>query len=237
MAAFVFLAGSEVRPASWDACGAFLVKRGHTYRAIDWTKAPWEKGLLPAIGYLVSELSDIKDAVLVGHSVAGIFLPLLAERMVAKSEIYIAALASPSDRSLWDRLFAGEEIFDPGWVTTYGEAALSPGQSLSDHHRTTFEEYLFHDCPAGSFQKYWRPFPLPLDLFYEIRFSLQKAARPRHYIVCSGDRTIRPEWQRKVALELNGSNVPPTEFMSGHSPQLAKPYELACFLETLAEQA
>ena len=237
MAAFIFLAGSEVRPASWDACGAFLMERGHTYRVIDWTKAPWEEGLPSAIGYLVRELSDIKDAVLVGHSVAGVFLSLLAERVVAKSEIYIAALASPGNQSLWDRLFAGEEIFDPGWVTTYGEAAPLPDQPLSDHHRAAFDEYLFHDCPPGSFRDYWRPFPLPLDLFYEIHFSLQKAARPRHYIVCSGDRTIRPEWQRKVALELSGPNVPPTEFASGHSPQLAKPYELTCLLETLVKQA
>ena len=48
---------------------------------------------------------------------------------------------------------------------------------------------------------------------------------PASYIVCSEDRTIRPEWSRKVARTQLG--VEPVELVAGHCPYVSRPEELA----------
>jgi pimeloyl-ACP methyl ester carboxylesterase len=193
-------------------------------------------GQLAAVEYLSRELNAIDGTILVGHSLAGVFLPLLGDRINAQREIYIAALASGRQHSLSDRLFAGEEIFEFAWIAAYRGVALSLNQSPSGDQIACIENYLFHDCPSSSFAAYWRPLSLPLNLFYESRISLTESHIPRNYIVCTRDRTIRPEWQRKIALEIGGAHAPPTEFASGHCPQIAKPYELAHLIDALAKQ-
>lgn len=126
MAAFVFLAGSELLPGSWDKCRAGLKRRGHTSRAIDWTNAPWGEGLIPGTRYLARQIEDIAEPILIGHSLAGLFLPLLAESVRARSEIYVAAFVPHPDFSMVDRMFTGEDIFAPDWVADYREITASP---------------------------------------------------------------------------------------------------------------
>jgi hypothetical protein len=234
VAAFVFLGGSEMHPSCWDKCIAALTELGHDSKTIDWVAAPWAHGPLPAVEYLSRELNGIDGPILVGHSLAGIFLPFLGYRIKAKREIYIAALASGTEHTLSDRLFAGEEIFEFAWIAAYEGMAISVNQSPSGDQIARIQNYLFHDCPSSSFAAYWRPLSLPLNLFYESRFFLTESNIPRNYIVCTRDRTIRPEWQRKIALEI--THAPPMEFASGHCPQIAKPYELAYLIDALAEQ-
>jgi pimeloyl-ACP methyl ester carboxylesterase len=48
---------------------------------------------------------------------------------------------------------------------------------------------------------------------------------PSSYIVCAEDRTIRPEWSRKVAQSQLG--VAPIELPGGHCPYISRPEELA----------
>jgi hypothetical protein len=235
VAAFAFFGGSEMHPSCWDQCIAVLTELGHESKTIDWVAAPWAHGELAAVEHLSRELNGIDDAILVGHSLAGIFLPLLGYRINAKREIYIASLASDPKHSLSDRLFAGEEIFEFAWIAAYGGMSLSFNQSPSGDEIACIQNYLFHDCPSSSFAAYWRPLSLPLNLFYESRFSLTESDIPRSYIVCTRDRTIRPEWQRKIALEISGADAPPMEFASGHCPQIARPYELAHLIDALAE--
>jgi Alpha/beta hydrolase family len=225
-----------MHPSCWDRCIAVLTKLGHESRTIDWVTAPWARGQLEAVEHLSRELNGIDGAILVGHSLAGIFLPLLGSRINAKREMYIAALASDPKHSLSDRLFAGEEIFEFAWIAAYGGMSLSLNQSPSGDQIACIQNYLFHDCPSSSFAAYWRPPSIPLNLFYESRFSLTESHIPRNYVVCTRDRTIRPEWQRKIALEISGAHAPPMEFASGHCPQIAKPSELAHLIHALAEQ-
>jgi hypothetical protein len=230
-----FLGGSEMHPSCWDKCIAVLTKLGHESKIIDWVAAPWAHGQPAAVEYLSRELNGIDSAILVGHSLAGLFLPLLGYRINAKREIYVAALASGPEHSLSDRLFAGEEIFESAWIEAYEGMAISLNQSPSGDQIARIQNYLFHDCPSSSFAAYWRPLSFPLNLFYESRLSLTESHIPRNYIVCTRDRTIRPEWQRKIALEI--THAPPTELASGHCPQIAKPYELAHLIDALAASA
>jgi pimeloyl-ACP methyl ester carboxylesterase len=54
----------------------------------------------------------------------------------------------------------------------------------------------------------------------------------RASIVCSDDRVVPPDWQRRVAQE--ELRVEPIELESGHSPMLSCPVALAQVLDRLA---
>jgi len=54
----------------------------------------------------------------------------------------------------------------------------------------------------------------------------------RASIVCTHDRAVPPDWQRRVAREDLG--VQPIEIESGHSPMLSCPGTLADILDRLA---
>lgn len=229
MATFIFLGGSEMRPTSWTVCRAALEAAGHRTMAIDWADAPWRDGPEAAVGHLARPLHQVENAVLVGHSAVGLFLPSLAERIQAKAEIHLASLVVRPGQSLLDRVFAGEEIFTPEWEAAYWE--ILAARDAPEKLRATVEPFLFHDCPPDSFAEHWRSSPA-LDLLYDMRFSAnESSARQRHYIVCRDDRTIRPAWQRQAAAEIGESEH--LEFTSGHCPHLAKPAELASLLNEL----
>jgi pimeloyl-ACP methyl ester carboxylesterase len=54
---------------------------------------------------------------------------------------------------------------------------------------------------------------------------------PSSYIVCAADRTIQPEWQRRIAREF--LRVEPIEIAAGHCPHVSRPEELARVLADL----
>jgi pimeloyl-ACP methyl ester carboxylesterase len=229
MSTFILLGGSEMRPTSWAACQAALETAGHQTIALDWADTPWQNGPETALAHLEQPLQRVKDAVLVGHSAAGLFLPSLAERIQARAEIHLASLVARSGESFLDRVFASEEIFTPKWEAAYRE--ILAAKDAPEKLRTTIEPFLFHDCPPDSFA-HWRS-SSALDLLYGLLFtSSGDSSRQRHYIVCRDDRTIRPEWQRQAAAKIQKSD--PIEFPSGHCPHLAKPRELAELLIKLS---
>jgi pimeloyl-ACP methyl ester carboxylesterase len=55
---------------------------------------------------------------------------------------------------------------------------------------------------------------------------------PSTYVVAVHDRTIRPEWQRRMARERLG--VEPVELASGHCPNVSQPDRLAALLVEVA---
>ena len=55
---------------------------------------------------------------------------------------------------------------------------------------------------------------------------------PSTYIVASLDRTIRPDWQRRMARERLG--IEPIEIASGHCPNVSQPEVLASILDGLS---
>ncbi len=249
MAHFLIFGGSEAHPRAWDRCRAAIAERGHESRVIDWPLAPWHHGMEAALEYLREEIGEVKAPVLVGHSMAGLFLPLLGEKVGAQSEIYLAALVPHPERSIFERLFAGEEIFEPGWSALYQKLIATPEYP---EVRQAVEHHLFHDGPGGPYTSYWRPFPLSLTLFYDFRFPLIQRTNGRRrlnmgktpgrsYLICGGDRTVRPGWQRLAACELEENSAPSGFWVkiaewpnTGHAPHVARPCELASLLEQWA---
>ena len=224
MANFIFLTGSELRPLSWQKIQNQLDAYGQTSSIVDSADVLWNAGFSPAIDGLVEAISPSSHTVLVGHSIAGIILPLLGDRLDAICEIYIAALTQDPGQSFLDRMLEGEEVFDPKWIAGY-EGLIRSEDPLVTHH-FFLRDHLFHDCPSEAVDLFWRKSGLPLDVFYGATLPSSKfSVRRQHYIVCADDRTIRPAWQRLAAHSLPCADV--TEIAGGHCPHIANPEGLA----------
>jgi hypothetical protein len=110
-----------------------------------------------------------------------------------------------------------DEAFDPGWI---GQDPTTDDQVAID--------FVYHDCDSEA--QAWalttrRPF-LPEGV-YEEQIALESSI-PSTYLLALEDRTIRPEWQRAMAVERLG--VAPIELPGGHCPNVARPRHLAQIL-------
>lgn len=228
MALFVFISGSELSAGAWDACREELELAGHQSEALDLGEvAPsgnFEK-IAEQLAFRVG--CRALGAILVGHSVAGLFLPLIGEMIGASREVFIASLAPAPGMSFIEQIFADQrEVFDPEWVAQYG------GESREA--QAMVRQMLFHDCPAKAKEFYRGEAAGEALAYYELVFPWPVLpARHRDYIVCSQDRTILPEWQRYAARRY--IQVSPWELASGHCPQLSMPRDLAALLLAMAE--
>jgi pimeloyl-ACP methyl ester carboxylesterase len=90
------------------------------------------------------------------------------------------------------------------------------------------ETLLYHDCdrPTLAWALSTRRLFLP-EAALDERIALYGGA-PSTYIVATADRTIRPEWQRRMARERLG--IEPIEIPTGHCPNVSRPDLLADIL-------
>jgi hypothetical protein len=232
MSDFIFIAGSETHPNAWDATRGYLERRGFSSTLIDWSDTSWSLGFDSAVNHFLKDVAIQPESVLVGHSIAGLFLPLVADAIKARCEIYLSALPPRPKLSFFDQLLANEEPFHREWAEGYGEMSRSKEPKVT--HRWFLERFLFHDCGANAMDLYWNGMQESAKDIYITSYPAKPLPdRRRSYIVCSQDRALRPEWQHHAAFDFLG--VQPVEIASGHCPHLAMPQELAHLLEELSE--
>lgn len=224
MARFVVLTGSETKVLAWLDFQALLEAHGHLSSVFSLDDVSWEAGFDIAVDALMKKIEPASpQTILIGHSIAGLVLPILGDRLEVASEIYIAAFTSKIGQSFLDRILLGEEIFDPIWSDGYRSLIRSKDPLTT--HRHFLDNHLFHDCCTNAADIYWKKSELSFEVIYGSSNLSEYRPRSRHYVVCTADRTIRVEWQRQAALLLPQPTV--TEIDSGHCPHISKPSELA----------
>ena len=207
MARFVFVHGAWHGGWCWERLSRELERRGHETWAPD---LPCEE-----IGVTVRDYATIvgpqPDAVVVGHSMGGLTIPLVAARVT----VFLAALV-PAEGA-----YAG---LDPEFTGTQRDElgrSFWPGFEIA--HERLYPDLGARDARQAFAQL--RP-QAPVDPVPEL------PAGPRASIVTLRDRAIRPDWQARMAREVLG--VTPLELDAGHSPFLTHPVELADLLESVA---
>lgn len=166
--------------------------------------------------------------VVVGHSLAGITIPLVPRLRPVERLVYLAAVLPLPGRTLADQY-----ADDPQTMPGFGDEALVDGRGRTVWPAEPAARWFYDDCEPGDAA--WaaarlrpqavapRREPCPLDAFPDV---------PSHYVLCRGDRVVSPEWSRRAAPERLG--VRPIELDGGHSPFLTRPRELARLLDALA---
>jgi pimeloyl-ACP methyl ester carboxylesterase len=166
----------------------------------------------------------LEEVVVVGHSLAGLTIPLVAARRPVSRLIYLCALVPIPGRSFAEQLGIEPDTLRPGY-----EAGLSEPDDQSRTHwldEGVARSVLYADCDEedarAAFERL-RPqartpyaHPCPIDAF---------PSTPRTYVLCSEDRLVNSNRARKVARERLDAEV--VELPGSHSPFLSRPGELA----------
>lgn len=159
------------------------------------------------------QVDDVVAPVVVAHSGSGILLPAVAGALGASHQVCLAAWVPDPGASFREEISDhGNEAFDPGWI--------GKNPVVDDEAAVRF---LFHDCDGKTLE--WALSTRRLFLPpYDERVARNEAI-PSIYVVASRDRTIRPDWQRRMARDRLG--VTPIEIPSGHCPHVSRPRLLA----------
>jgi pimeloyl-ACP methyl ester carboxylesterase len=226
MADFVLLHGTTQSPLGWERLVVALRQRGHAAHAVDLpTDAP---GLLAEDYARVIRgqvPGEVVAPIVVAHSGSGLLLPA-ARGLAARHQVWPAAVVPDrhGGRSLLDEVRTGPTaIFNAEWL----------GQNpVDDPGLATY--FLFHNCDLATLR--WALTTLrlfnPQAAYQEVPRPEAWPAIPTTCVVATEDRTIRPDWLRRVARERLG--VQPLEVPGGHCPHVSRPDLMADLLDRAA---
>ena len=214
----------------WDFLRPELERRGHRVITMD---LPISDPTLGAADY-AKTIEDALDAdtepIVVGHSMAGLVIPLVAAHRPVRRLVFLAAFLPAPGKSANDQR-ATEPI--DGRVPPSSAEWTDLGDDVWMVGPTTATELFFHDAPAAVAR--WATQRLRAQSYGVLKEITPLAAWPdveSRSIVCRDDRAINPAWVRAAARERLG--VEAIELPCAHSPFLTRPRELAQVLDSLA---
>jgi thioesterase domain-containing protein len=204
----------------FDQLAAEIEARGRAAVAVDLPCEDPDAGATAYADVVVRALAAVDDdVVLVGHSLAGLTIPLVAAARPVRRLVYLCALIPQPGLSLVDQLRAGEEVFVPGWDVAVARDELK--RSFWTDPEAAIAG-LYPDCPralAEAAVRRLRPQgrrastePCPLATLPDV---------PASYVLARDDGAVSPTWSRRAARERLG--VEAIELDGGHSPMLARP--------------
>jgi pimeloyl-ACP methyl ester carboxylesterase len=221
MAMFALIHGSGDGGWAWLLVQQALHERGHEAVAPDLPThrddATWED-----CADVVVEAVDGADAVVVvGQSSGGFVAPLVAARLGAMVQVFVAGMVPRPGET------AGEWFGNVGWSESVAELGREDGgltgnadPMVAFYHDVPSElasEAMARSRPTGQ-RLGDTPWPLPTLPMITAR-----------YVVTTQDRFIPPPVQRRIAAQRLGITAP-QEIEAGHCVNLSRPGELAQLL-------
>jgi pimeloyl-ACP methyl ester carboxylesterase len=232
MATFGLVHGAGHGAWCWERLVPALAALGHRAWAMDLPCADPAAGVERYAEVVVRALPPADDLILVGHSLGGLTIPLVAARRPVRRLVFLCALIPLFGRSLVDQATAEPEMFHavlhghPGRVT-------DPDGTTWLRDEAAARDLYYHDCAAEDVR--WAFARLRPQAVAPRREPCPLTAWPpgeRAYILCRDDRALSPDWSRRAAPERLG--VEPIELAGSHSPFLSRPADLARTLDRLA---
>ena len=232
MSTFALVHGAWHGGWCWERLTPELERLGHRVVTVDLPSADPE-ALFDDYAALVVDALDgtDDDVVVVGHSLAGHTIPLVAARRPVRRLVFLCALIAKPGASFVDQLRAEPDMFVPGY-----EAGLAPADERPLRRWVDFavaRETMYADChEADARAAFDRLRPQASTPYFEPCSLAALPDVPATYVVAAEDRIVNPAWSRRAAPERLG--VEAVELPGSHSPYLARPGALA---ELLAAQA
>jgi pimeloyl-ACP methyl ester carboxylesterase len=227
---FVLVHGSYHGAWCWDLLRPELERLGHRAVAVD---LPISDPAAAAEAYadiVLGAADGLTDPVLVGHSMAGLVVPLVAAQRPVRRLVFLAAMLPIPGQSANEQR-AAEPV--DGLVPPTTAEWTSLGDEVWAVGPMTATELFFNDAPpdvAAWATARLRPQcyrvmsePSPLAVWPAVETS---------YVVCRDDRAVNPAWGRAAARDRLG--VEAIEIDGAHSPFLTRPAELARLLDDVA---
>ncbi|MBD2629768.1 alpha/beta fold hydrolase [Trichormus variabilis] len=244
MSLFCLVHGAFQGAWCWDLLIPYLEAQGHKTVAMDLPIEDASAGLSQFADLVIQALPKTDDdIVLVGHSMAGTVIPLVAEAHKVRQLIFLGALIpypgtstidqfshgfdadtlkalnyEPKESSQLEQFDDEPEMFNP----------VSVGKNFSDE--AVLKEFFYHDCQPDVMEWALSKGRLQQSMAYifEVNPLNSLANVECKYIVCTDDRIISPAWSRYAARKRLGTDA--IELPGGHCPHLSRPAHLASIL-------
>jgi len=244
MSLFCLVHGALQGAWCWDLLIPYLEAQGHKTVAMDLPIEDASASLSQFADVVLQALPKTDDdIVLVGHSMAGTVIPLVAEAHQVRELVFLTALIPYPGISTIDQ-FSHHLDSDSLKSLNYEPKELPQLEQFND------EPYMFNPVSAG---KNFADDAVLMEVFYQdcqpdvMRWALSKRRSQQSmayiyevnplkalpnvdykYIFCTDDLIISPAWSRYAARKRLG--VDAIELPGGHCPQLSRPADLASLL-------
>jgi pimeloyl-ACP methyl ester carboxylesterase len=241
MSLFCLVHGAFQGAWCWDLLIPYLEAQGHKTVAMDLPIEDDKASLSQFADVILQALPKTdNDIVLVGHSMAGTVIPLVAEVHRVRQLVFLTALIPYPETSTLDQ-FSHDLDSDTLKSLNYEPKKSFKLEQFDD------EPHMFNPVSAG---KDFSDEAVLVEFFYEdcqpdvMRWALSKTRSQQSmayifevnplktlpdveykYIVCTDDQIISPAWSRYAANKRLG--VDAIEIPGGHCPHLSRPAHLA----------
>jgi pimeloyl-ACP methyl ester carboxylesterase len=214
----------------WDFLTPELERLGHRVVTVNLPISDPSLGAADYAKTVEAALDPASEPLLVGHSMAGLVVPIVAARRPIRRLVFLAAFLPAPGRSANEQ--RATEAID-GRVPPRTAEWTDLGDDVWMVGPNTATELFFHDAPAAVAR--WatkRLRPQAYRIFSETTPLTAWPDVESRTIVCRDDRALNPDWVRTASRERLGVNA--IELGGGHSPSLTRPAELAQLLNSLA---
>ena len=226
----VLVHGSYHGAWCWDRLTPELEKLGHRAVAVD---LPITDPAAAADAYadvVVNALAGTRDPILVGHSMAGLVVPIAASRHPVRRLVLLAAMMPIPGVSMNEQR-ANEPV--DGLIPPTTAEWTDLGDDVWMVGPATATELFFHDArPDVAAWATARLRPQCYRVMAEPSPLERWPSVPVTSIVCRDDRALNPEWSRTAARDRLGIGA--LEINGSHSPFMTRPAELAAILHEVA---
>jgi len=224
MATFVLVHGAWHGAWCWEKVIAHLHHLGHQAVAVDLPGSDPTASFDDYARVVLAAAEGLDDSILVGHSMGGQTIPIVAGHRSVSRLIYLCATFPDVGRSLFDQVESEPDMLNPEFLTGLGEPDTRNCRSWSDEHIA--RKVLFSDCDASTAGEAFQRLR-PMALFPQTQpFSLPVLPTVRStYVMCVEDNLVNPAWSRRVVgTRLDADLI---EMPGGHEPFLSRPADVA----------
>jgi thioesterase domain-containing protein len=215
MSEFVLVPGAGGEAWYWSRVVPLLRERGHGATAIELPAGDEDAGLHAYADVVVAAIADRQDVVLVAQSMGAFSAPMAA----AQADVARLLLVAPM-------IPAPGESVDAWWTTTAeGRRDAPPFDEVESFFHHVPREIVDEAFARGELQQASRPCeePWPLDAWPDVRTRV---------LVARHDRLFPYAFARELCRERLGVDADTID--TGHLPALARPRELAAWLDAVA---
>jgi thioesterase domain-containing protein len=220
----------------WDLVAAELRRRGYRAVAVDLPCADPDAGAEAYARTVLHALDDADELVLVGHSLGGLTIPVVAQALAetgrpVRALVFVAALLPTVGASFDDGARDDPDRLMPG----LGAGQIAHEDGSSSWQPPAAIALMYPDAPpelaewaaARLRRQHWR-------VSQEVSPLRAWPSAPVTAIACGSDAVVNPDWVRRAARVRFGTEA--VQLPGDHSPFVGRPVELVDLLVAAAEQ-
>jgi pimeloyl-ACP methyl ester carboxylesterase len=204
----------------WSKLTPELERHDLAWVAPDLPSADVAAGVSEYADVVVDALKEVDDEiVLVGHSMGGLTIPIVAARRTISHLVFLCGPVPTPGVSLMDETDVREERNNPS-----RQAVENEDGTLSWPLEPAIAVF-YSDC--GRDDAVWAASQLVAQALKPVLEPSPLERWPdtdSTYILCRDDRAFHPDSSRRISLERFGK--PAIEIAGGHSPMISRPQEL-----------